>query len=111
MLILLGVFKYSEYASKENEALEEASDFFVFHKSNFDKSNVGSQEVFLLDKYNKFKNESFQLKQSYESQEKFLKIEEIESYIEEKNLTKDQMEILENITNRFYEEKKQLKKY
>tara|TARA_Y100001960_G_scaffold119032_1_gene127475 strand:- start:14406 stop:14972 length:567 start_codon:yes stop_codon:yes gene_type:complete len=111
MLSLLGVFKYSEYASKENKALEEASDFFVFHKSNFDKSNVGSQEVFLLDKYNKFKNESFQLKQSYESQEKFLKIEEIESYIEEKNLTKDQMEILENITNRFYEEKKQLKKY
>jgi hypothetical protein len=106
ILSLLGVFKYSDYASKENKALEEASDFFVFHKSNLDKSNVGNQEVFLLDKYNKFKNESSQLKQLYESQEKFLKIEEIESYVEEKKLTESQMEILENITNRFYEEKK-----
>lgn len=106
MLSLLGVFKYSDYTSKENKALEEASDFFVFHKSKFDKYNVGSQETFLLDKYNKFKNESSQLKQSYENQEKFLKIEEIESYVENKNLTKSHMEILENITNRFYEEKK-----
>lgn len=108
MLSLLGVFKYSEYASKENKALEEASDFFIFHKSNLDKSNVGSQKSFLLDKYNRFKNESSQLQQSYKNQEKFLKIEEIESYVEEKNLTKDKMKILEDITNRFYEERKEM---
>jgi hypothetical protein len=106
ILSLLSFVKYHEYTTKENEALEEASDFFIFHKNKFDKFNIGSQEMSLFDKYNKLKNESSQLKQSYENQEKFLKIEEIESYIEEKKLTKSQMEILENTINRFYEEKK-----